>query len=54
MKEKQKVNRYMNEIDAYRYWKWICNTKISFGEFKENLLKAGYVIYTIESEGNSR
>ena len=42
----------MEEIEAYKWWKNICSArKISFAEFKENLLKNGYVIYSIESEG---
>jgi uncharacterized protein YbcV (DUF1398 family) len=39
------------EIEAYRFYRWTTNSRqVSFAEFKENLLKAGYVIYSIDSE----
>lgn len=43
------------EVEAYRFWRWTSNaTKVSFEVFKKNLIKNGYVIYTVESEGTTR
>jgi len=41
----------MPEIEAYRFYKWTTDSRqVSFAEFKENLAKAGYVIYSEETE----
>ena len=42
------------EMEAYRFYRWTTDSRqVSFATFKENLLKAGYVIYSIESEGKA-
>lgn len=41
----------IEEIEAYRFYRMTTHaTQVGFAEFKENLLRAGYVIYSIESE----
>jgi len=50
---KGKLNeKFIPEIEAYRFYKWVCDSKVvSFSEFKQNLIKNGYIIYSHESEG---
>lgn len=47
------MNKEMSMIDAYRFYRWACNTNlVPFSEFKDYLLKQGYVLYDIQSEYN--
>jgi len=46
------MNKEIPEIEAYRFWRWTTNaSQVSFEQFKENLLRNGYVIYSVENEG---
>lgn len=44
------MSKMIEDIDVYRLWLWT-DRQVSFKDFKESILKVGYVIYSIESEG---
>ncbi len=41
--------KMIQDIEVYNFWKYV-KEKISFDDFKKQLMNKGYVIYSIESE----
>lgn len=49
------MKEMMDEKEAWQLWRYTTYaTKLSFQEFKDNLMKHGIVIYHVESEGIPR
>lgn len=43
--------RFIDELEVWKWWN-LSHKKNTFEEFKELLMKAGYIIYSIDCEGH--
>lgn len=42
-------DKIIDNVELFQYWLFVAH-KMTFGEFKEAVLNAGYTIYSIKSE----